>query len=433
MGMPHGALWVGSACLALLAAARFYTPSHRESGFEATSPVPLATPPGITLQVRTPGEKARRSAAAEWVYADSAGMSLYTYDKDSQSGASACMESCAQGWPAAAVPRSARQDRNWSVLERPDGIRQWMYRRAPLYRYAKDKAVGDTLGDGAEGNAWHVAVFRPGAGMALPAGIAVREIADAGGEGLVDSRGMTLYEFEDGAAPPKASCGRGSDCGRPWLPLEAPEIANPIGDFTVMARDDGIAQWAYRRKPLYRFDGDRQPDEAHGAGLDARFRVALTLRFFMPADAAIRRTVELGNILIARGATLYQRDRVAAGEERHEFRIDHGTPALGRAFGTSTCDAACTKTWPPFTASPGALPSGYWDITTRADGRRQWMYKGFALYTYAPDKPGEIGGNAIYALAQIGDDTSRATSAGLAPAGVAGVGLGALFWHAVVP
>jgi hypothetical protein len=169
----------------------------------------------------------------------------------------------------------------------------------------------------------------------------------------------------------------------------------------------------------------------------------LILRFFMPDDALIRRTIELGNILATRGgATLYQRDRVTM-EELHQFRTDHGSPALGRALGTSSCDETCAKIWPPFAAPADALPCGYWDIITRPGGARQWTYKGFAMYRYAADKPGETGGNAIYALAQIDGNGNAATAGRTAPTDLdpndfvggaaSGLGVSAMFWHAVIP
>jgi predicted lipoprotein with Yx(FWY)xxD motif len=221
------------------------------------------------------------------------------------------------------------------------------------------------------------------------------------------------------------------------------------GDFASISRDDGIAQWAYRGKPLYTFDGDTKPLDVNGIDIDPRFQVALFRRFFMPADATIRRIIPLGAILTtARGATLYQRDRALTSEEGHDFREDHGPPALGRSFGTATCDANCATTWRPYAAPPDAVPSGFWDIAARPDGTRQWVYKGFALYTYSADKPGEITGNEIYDLAQIrdtakagggdgGGDTAGADSVeeklarGIPPK--IGTGVGALFWHAVVP
>jgi len=431
---------VGAAFAVLLAAARLYGPPHRGPSPVAAAPLPIATPPGITLQLRAAAARARVAVAEEWVYADARGMTLYVYDND-RARAPSCAGECAAAWPAALAPPGARQNSDWSLLERADGTRQWAYRGSPLYAYSGDKAIGDALGDGAGGGAWHAAAFRPEAGMDLPDGIAVREIADAGGVGLVDSMGMTLYVFDADATHVEAACD--TDCARLWVPLEAPAIANRAGLFTALARDDGITQWTHRGKPLYKFTGDRNPGDINGSRVDQRFTVALILGFFMPADVTIRATVELGNILATRGgATLYQRDRVTS-EELHPFRTDHGSPALGRALGTLTCDANCTKTWPPLTAPDDALPCGFWDFATRSDGRRQWAYKGFALYTYAADKPGDIGGNAIYTLAQISGGETAAAAGATATADLDpndfvggsahGLGLSALFWHAVVP
>jgi predicted lipoprotein with Yx(FWY)xxD motif len=450
--MKSGAtLWVGALSAALLAAASLHWLPHRHEASDAKSPAPVATPPGITLQLRTVSGPSSRAANGGVVYADAKGMTLYVFDKDTRLGKSTCTGDCARAWPPAVAAPSATQDGDWSLVDHADGTRQWAYRGAPLYRFADDKAIGDANGDGDGGGAWQVAAFHPGAGLALPDAIEVREIADAGGAGLVDSLGMTLYAFEGGARHPEPPCTDGGDCTRHWAPLEAPEIANPAGDFSAIARDDGITQWAYRGKPLYKFDGDQRAGDVNGIGADARFRVALIVRHFMPADATIRRSVELGDILTtAGGATLYERDRPAK-DESHIFRESHGPPALGRSFGTTTCDENCARTWQPFTAPADALPCGYWDIAKRPDGRRQWVYKGYALYTYAADRPGDIRGNEIYDLVQVSDDDTGVVASGgrhappaggpaagvdpLIPAGgdVAGIGVGAMFWHAVVP
>jgi predicted lipoprotein with Yx(FWY)xxD motif len=270
--------------------------------------------------------------------------------------------------------------------------------------------------------------------MALPDGIAVREIADAGGAGLVDASVLTLYTFDGAAAQGSLDCKAG-DCSRLWLALEAPEIANPAGFFSVIARDDGIAQWAFLGRPLYKFAGDRKPGDINGSGVDNRFHVALVARFFMPAGVAIRRSVELGDILMTQGgAALYQRDRVTTAAELHQFRTDHGDPALGRILGTSVCGTKCTQDRPPLVAPADAQPCGYWEIATRSDGTRQWVYKGFALYTYAADKPGDTSGNAIYDLERIGDAAPAGSGPTVPIDGDApGTGVGAMFWRAVVP
>jgi predicted lipoprotein with Yx(FWY)xxD motif len=433
--MSRAALGVAVATLALLVVVRVHSPPHRPLAARATA-LPSVTPPGITLQPRTPAGRTPITTAPDIVYADSRGMSLYVYDRDTE-GRATCVDACAAGRPAAIAPAATVAQGDWAVLPRTHGTLQWTYRGAPLYTDAEDKAVGDVEGDGDE---WHVATFRPGSGIPLPAGIAARENAATAGLGLVDTRGMTLYTLEIPAATGNMSV------DARWTPLEAPEIASPTGDFAVLARDDGIAQWTFRGKPLYLFDGDLQPGEVNGRGTP--FQVALIARLFMPADATVRQDVELGDILAtADGATLYQRDRVT-NEERHEFRLDHGSPSLGRRWGTATCDAECAKAWPPYAAPADALASGYWEVLRRPDGSRQWAYKGFALYRYAADKPGEVGGNRLYTLAQIAPDPASPEAGRAMPAGgmipgidpsiplvaaAPGLGVGALFWHAVVP
>jgi len=339
------------------------------------------------------------------------------------------------------------------VLRRADGSRQWCYRGAPLYGFARDEAPGETRGQDSGDGAWRVAVFRPEAGVSLPDSISVRHLPDAGGAALVSLEGLTLYAFEQKPARSHAACGVGSECARRWRPFAAGAIANPAGDFTVIAHPDGITQWAFRNHPLYLFDGDRKPGEVRGVGVDDHFHVVLIRRYFRPADANIRWITGLGNVLVTQsGAALYERDRVQPGEDNHDFHSEHGPAALGRWYGTSTCDASCAKTWPPYAAPADAIASGDWDVLTRPGGGRQWAYKGYALYSYLGDVAGEARGNRRYELVRIddagpGEETTGPTPAPLqlsardeaayvrlaAPGNAAGMGVGALFWHVVVP
>jgi predicted lipoprotein with Yx(FWY)xxD motif len=92
---------------------------------------------------------------AHGVMVDSAGMTVYTFDKDTaDSGKSACTGSCAQNWPpvmAGDAPLTAP----YSAITREDGTRQLAYKGKPLYTFKKDKKAGDKTGDKAM-NAWHV-------------------------------------------------------------------------------------------------------------------------------------------------------------------------------------------------------------------------------------------------------------------------------------
>jgi len=452
-------LGLGAVCVAILAAAamqRFWLLHVRVS--DAASAPAIATPPGITMQLASHRKHAGGSSPPQVVFADAKGMTLYTYASDTVGGGgkqavSACVGDCARTWQPALAAHDAGTAIDWSVLRRANGSRQWCYRGAPLYSFAGDETPGDIKGQGSESGAWRPAAFVPEVGIALPDSITVRHLPDAGGTALVSLEGLTLYAFDEKAAHPVPGCGVGSDCVRHWRPMEAGAIANPAGDFTVIARPDGITQWAYRGRPLYLFEGDRKPGEVRGVGVDDRFHVALIRRYFMPEDATIRWITGLGNVLVTQsGATLYERDRVQPNEDNHDFHSDHGPPALGRLYGTSTCDASCARTWPPYVAPADAVASGYWDVFTRPDGTKQWAYKGFALYSYSRDTAGEASGNQLYELVRIddvgpGESAADQTHAPLqlsardeaeyvkfaASGNAAGIGVGALFWHAVVP
>jgi predicted lipoprotein with Yx(FWY)xxD motif len=409
--------WAALAGVALLTAAGLLWPARKSPESGALTPVPLATPPGITLQTLPKSNPTAPGSAPDIVYADANGMTLYTYDKDDGHGPN-CTGACATAWPPALAPAEANATDDWSVIVRADGTRQWAHRGRPLYR-----AAGT---DGADAASFHAVIFRPGADLPLPADVVVRDLAAGGGIGLADPAGITLYVFAAAATDRKTS--------RHWLPLEAPAVANPVGDFSVIARDDGITQWAWRGQPLYRFDEDQNAGDFNGASVDARFRVALLLRHFTPADVALRRTAELGYYFsTADGATLYAHDRAPQTEVPKIIGAHRGSPATGRALGTMSCDAACSRDWKPFLAPARAAPSGYWDIATRSDGARQWAYKGFALYTYAADRPGQARGHGLHELVQIGDARADELATGRNTATTVGLGIGALYWHAVAP
>ena len=89
------------------------------------------------------------------VLADSKGMTLYVFDKDTP-GVSNCYDKCAANWPPLAAPADAMAMGEWTVVERKDGTRMWAYKGMPLYTFVKDKAPGDVTGEGAAG-VWHVA------------------------------------------------------------------------------------------------------------------------------------------------------------------------------------------------------------------------------------------------------------------------------------
>lgn len=89
------------------------------------------------------------------VYTDASGMTLYTFDKDSE-GKSNCDADCAAKWPPLKAEEGSETDGDFTVVERSDGSMMWALKGKPLYTYVDDKKPGDMTGDGV-GGAWHAA------------------------------------------------------------------------------------------------------------------------------------------------------------------------------------------------------------------------------------------------------------------------------------
>ena len=87
---------------------------------------------------------------------DAKGMSLYTFDKDSD-GKSTCNGPCAANWPALKADAGDTAGDNYTIVTRDDGSKQWAYKGKPLYTFVKDQKAGDTSGDGFLNGAWHLA------------------------------------------------------------------------------------------------------------------------------------------------------------------------------------------------------------------------------------------------------------------------------------
>ncbi|HEX5126247.1 MAG TPA: hypothetical protein VFW00_05875 [Rhodocyclaceae bacterium] len=88
------------------------------------------------------------------VLVNNAGMTLYTYDKDSR-GKSNCTGQCATNWPPLKATASDKAGGYYSLVTRDDGSLQWAYDGMPLYLWVKDQKPGDKTGDGVN-KVWHV-------------------------------------------------------------------------------------------------------------------------------------------------------------------------------------------------------------------------------------------------------------------------------------
>ena len=79
---------------------------------------------------------------------------------------------------------------------------------------------------------------------------------------LVNAAGMTVYTFDkDTAGAGKSACNEGCATMWPPVPVVDERVASP---YSVVTRDDGAKQLAYKGKPLYLFAKDSKPGERKG-------------------------------------------------------------------------------------------------------------------------------------------------------------------------
>lgn len=108
------------------------------------------------------------------------------------------------------------------------------------------------------------------AGCASTMGGAPTAVADGV---LTGTNGMTLYTFDrDAAGSGKSVCN--GPCATNWPPLMAPAGMQPSGDYSVITRDDGGKQIAYKGKPLYFWAKDAKPGDKTGDGFNNVWRLA---------------------------------------------------------------------------------------------------------------------------------------------------------------
>jgi predicted lipoprotein with Yx(FWY)xxD motif len=459
---------LGLAVVGTAASYSFLSKATTGANASETLAAPSMTPLGVTMQPLGKAQgydlgKSTASAIArdQIAYTDTRGMTLYTWDKD-PAGKATCVGECSKTFVPFKARPDARASGDWSLIELADGQKQWALKGKALYTYVKDvdpgsvggespanfgalrrNGAGVMVGGGYRGGGlkdkakadpmpegWKPALAYPLADLKLPAGLAVKELPDAAAFVLVDRRNHTVYAADAKHAAQLEGCT--TTACRQWEVLGAPQLAASLGDFTIVQRRDGTHQWAFRGRPLYTFAGDLAPGYANGQAIDKHLEVAAVARYFMPPAVSIQTTDGQGRVLAtAQGLTLYRRDGyiLQSGGGHSLRRGQPARPAVGRDLGTNArCDEECQKLWQPFLADDHAQPSGFWDIATRADGKKQWVYQGYALWTYAGDtKPGEMNGHDSYDIV-VSDDPNYVVDVGTPMDGSAG-----LWWSIAIP
>ncbi|MFF0459478.1 SCO0930 family lipoprotein [Streptomyces mexicanus] len=208
------------------------------------------------------------------VVTDSAGMTLYRFDRDTAEPAgSHCDGDCATTWPPvpagdATAGTGIDQDLLGS-LTRADGTRQLTIGGWPAYRYAKDTRPGQVAGQGVGGTWYALAPTGKKASPANLPGLSVRRTRL--GNVVVDRNGMTVYRFLKDRAWPKPVSACTGACLEKW-PAVAPVAADDTDGVVRkglmgFTRPDGTRQMTVDCWPVYTFSGDRAPGDIAGQGV----------------------------------------------------------------------------------------------------------------------------------------------------------------------
>lgn len=402
--------------------------------------VPASTPQGIML-VEVHQEEGFSSDPYFWTrLGDSAGKTLF-YSEESKSSD--------EFRPVIAQDDPLPFD-DWSLVPHGNFV-QWAYQGHPLFTWVGEGEPGEVALNAAvyelspenlietdmllPPKGWQVSRFTPDISKNTPAGFDLKLVDSAQSVVLTDHQGFSIYSYSNDEESPDNACAL-KDCYEYWLPVAAPALARGFDDFSVLDRADGTRQWALRERPLFTFKGDLLPGDVHGRREHVYMGLARFSRAFSPEGVNVASLPGYGDILTLNGKTLYfgsAFEKYWGGRNlRGSFDIAY---QKGKRLGGQACvDKACLEAWSPFLAPVGSRSNGFWEVIVREDGREQWAYKGFAVYTYTDDEAdGDMRGHSLYDIGQIdGDAEAVARTKMLAEVGNATGGAG-IYWSVVKP
>lgn len=160
-------------------------------------------------------------------------------------------------------------------------------------------------------------------------------------------------------------------CTDVWPPALARDDAKPVGKWSIITRKDGRRQWTYDGAALYTSVLDREPGDVLGGdkpeqrGDSPAVREPVGPAPDLPPGFSVVSTLRGRMLLSERGFTVYTSD------------ADRG--------GRSRCVEECTQQWQPLAAPVSGRARGDWRIAERADGARQWIFRGRPLYRHTGD------------------------------------------------
>lgn len=315
-------------------------------------------------------------------------------------------KSCVEVWPPVLAPDDALPTGKWSIIEREDGSRQWAYDAFPVYTSMLDKRPGDVFGGTKMGTSRDGGVQRDPIGPrpALPPAFNV--VQSSTGRLIVNRSGYSVY-FRDGDEPNKSNCH--DACLTDWTPVPAPENVKELAGWTAFERAPGLKQWAFRGKPLYTYNYDRDTRSFNGADVPGWHNTYTQRALPPPAEFTVQDADFGGQVLAdSRGRTIYLYN--CTEDTFAQLACDH--PETTQAYRLAICGNGdpelCRETFPYVIAPPDAQSiSPLWSVLAvdpdtghpaaagQSDALHVWAYRGRPVYTHVRDVPGTTNGEGI--------------------------------------
>ena len=320
---------------------------------------------------------------------------------------------CAQVWPPAFAAADAKPVGQWSVVDRPDGRKQWAYEGWALYTSILDKEPGDangaTLMDPEADLGESGALRRPITPQAnAPAQFSIH--TSMRGRSIELANGISVYSSSRDSRH-KSNC-TGS-CLDTWQPILAADFARPMGEWTTFERSPGVKQWAYRGMPVYRYMAENGPHSQSGSDVPGWENVYAQKAPPPPKEFTFK-DVTMGNVLgDSRGMTVYKYN--CTDDAYDQLLCDY--PEAPQAYRLAVCGGGkvdrCLSAFPYVIAPAGAKTGNHVWGTMYVDpktGKRAkagdagavyvWTFRGRPLYTFAgrngygDHKPGDANANS---------------------------------------
>ena len=261
---------------------------------------------------------------------------------------------CAGVWPPALASADAKAVGNWTVIDRPDGRKQWAYEGMPLYTSILDKQAGDVYGATLMDPIFDFGITGAVRFPITPqSNIPPQFMIYTGfaGRSVELTNGRSVY-YSDRDGRNKSNCN--DACLDAWEPILAADYAHTQGEWTTFERSPGVRQWSFRGMPVYRYIGDTRSHSEDGSDVPGWHNV-YTQKAPPPPKGFGFKDLALGNVLSdERGMTVYR--YICTDDASDQLACDY--PEAPQVYRLTICGGGdpdrCVKTFPYAIAPVGA-------------------------------------------------------------------------------